>query len=144
MSFTESDLWSSVKTEGLTRIESGGTQTGISDIEYVLAPWHGWIEMKVAYVPARKNKPLRFRHPLQYDQLGWLIKHHKPGNYLRSWVLVGLASLRAVEWRGFLLVAPPQAVHILEGREKPYEDLIESGAVKLFVTAESVINWMKE
>ena len=47
----------------LTRIETS-TIDGVSDVEYVASPWHGWIELKTANWP-RCGKPFHFTRPLR-------------------------------------------------------------------------------
>lgn len=87
------------------------TQTGVSDVEYVLNGWHGWVELKVS-ATARDDSPLRLGHALTAEQCAWLLSHHVPMRHLRSWMLIGLGG-RSGGWRGFVLLPAPATPRFL-------------------------------
>jgi hypothetical protein len=102
-----------------TRVETGLTHGGVSDVEYVHRPWHGWIELKVARWP-RPGHAFRLQHPFSMAQLTWLSTHHRPATYLRSWLLVGFAGTR--RWTAFLLLPPVAAACLVDGgKAHPHE-----------------------
>lgn len=106
---TENQLWQALtrypcKGLELTRIETS-IRLGVSDIEYVGANAHGWVEMKVARQPSARilDRPVRLQHPLTTEQSVWLLGHDRPRIQLVSWLLIGLFD---VGWDAFLLVRP--------------------------------------
>lgn len=113
MRVTEAALWKYIKRDGMARVETGMTAAGVSDVEYVLGTWHGWVELK-AVLPPRVRKPYTLHTPFTVPQLQWLVRHHIPRQRLRSWLLLGVAG--AQTWRELVLLPPPQAVHLLNVR----------------------------
>ena len=118
---TESRLWEVLKASvarfpgRFTRIESG-TVDGISDVEYILPPWHGWIELKTLHWP-RKGRPFSLHCPFTLSQCSWLLDHHRPADNLRSWLLLGVVGPRT--WARFILIRAPLTTHLLEIRQGP-------------------------
>lgn len=120
MTRTEQDLWRVLRSAGdaagypsraLTRFEVI-TANGVSDVEYVLAPYHGWIELKVSPTQ-RDDSLLRTGAPFTADQCQWLVSHHAPSHYMRSWLLIGMYSQRA--WGDLILVPAPRTPRFMTG-----------------------------
>jgi hypothetical protein len=132
---TESRLWqvlrdaaAEVPGTSYTRVETGLTHEGVADVEYVHRPWHGWVELKIGRTWPKPGKPFTLRHPFSMAQLTWLIWHHAPHYYLRSWLLVGFAGHQ--RWSSFLLLPPPQSVSLVEGRiPVPHEYVLARSGV---------------
>lgn len=134
----------------LTRVETGLTALGVSDVEYVMgvAPtvvWHGWVELKVCTTQRDKSR-LAFGHEFTLQQALWLGSHHTPVCYLRSWLLVGFPG--PVHWREFLLFTAPSALRVVSfsSRAAPTlghlrklaEDPLRSGIFRCATAAEVV------
>lgn len=119
---TEEQLWSTLKRNmdghgvDMTRIETS-TVDGVSDVEYVTRPYHGWLELKVAPTNSRKGE-LRLSHQLTLEQYRWLLRHDNVTWHLRSWVLVGLGG--NARWRGFLLVPAMYAWPVCGESARPH------------------------
>lgn len=118
---TEQHLWHALRdavrvVEGarFTRFENA-LEVGVSDVEYVLRPWHGWVELKVS-ATVREASPLRFGHELTAEQCSWLLAHHYPRRYLRSWVLVGMYG-RGLGWKGFMLLPATSTTQFLRSTQ---------------------------
>lgn len=97
----------------LTRIETGTTALGVSDVEYVSDDWNGWVELKTS-ASWRLDATLRLRHPFDMQQLAWLASHHDVRRGLRSWLLIGVE--KGKRWEKFLLLPPAAAVKVVAGR----------------------------
>lgn len=131
---TESKLWqltkSTIERQGLkdtyrlTRVESGATKAGISDVEYVVPRWHGWVEYKVS--SSRASGKVILHHAFSLSQWEWLLHHHEPAMRMRSWVLIGFTGVRS--WREFMLVPAPAAGLLLHVREAPTFTKLENTA----------------
>lgn len=117
MKRTERQLWQTFYRALDRRLLRGGawrfevlTQTGVSDVEYVLCGWHGWIELKVS-TTRDEDAPLRFGSPFTVEQCTWLLAHHDPRRFLRSWLLIGFGA--GARWRQLLLVPAPDSILLL-------------------------------
>lgn len=151
---TESDLWDGLdemlfalqgtlpKRSVFTRIESGATSLGISDIEYVLPPWHGWIELKVCALPF-PGRPYSPRSVFTMQQAAWLLAHHQPENCLRSWLLLGV--VKDNRWNHFVLFPPPQALRLRDNAKSPlaYEMIGGLGGVIRVETLKDVVGQLQ-
>lgn len=127
---TESKLWKLLRQtvkaacpeHKYTRIETGGTVEGVSDIEYAAFPWRGWIELKTAIWP-RPGRPFRLQSAYTLAQCSWQVSHHDLASNLRSWVLIGIVGIRT--WRSFILIPAPLTTHLIQGRKNlPHERLL--------------------
>lgn len=115
---TERQLWDTLQRAlqragyagGATRFEVT-TAEGVSDVEYVLAGWHGWVELKVSPV-VRLTSLLRFGSPFTAGQCAWLLAHHNPRRHLRSWLLIGMYDGRGA-WAEFMLLPAPATPALL-------------------------------
>ncbi len=92
MKHTEATMWRAlakhvVAPDLFTRIEVT-TGLGISDVEYVAGKWHGWAEFK-ADSSVRETSKMQFGSPFTAQQYSWLLSHHNPAWFLRSWVVIG-------------------------------------------------------
>lgn len=146
MNVVEQKLWEKlrnaaqgVRGERFTRIETS-TVDGVSDVEYVTAQWHGWIELKVSHTPTLKP-PYVLGSTFTLDQSRWLLEHHRPHRGLRSWLLIGFASTRASRWREFLLLDARLAfrVIVLAGGDKEERGLSRCRHTRI----ESVLNTVR-
>lgn len=129
---TEQHLWHALRDATRTVVGARFTrferalEAGVSDVEYVLRPWHGWVELKVSGT-VRAESPLRFGHALTAEQASWLHAHHDPRWWLRSWVLVGLYGGGVTGWRGFLLLPAPASLQFLRTVQPSVLSLQEQG-----------------
>lgn len=121
MTGTETALWRALSKaqqprDLFTRIETGGTVGGVSDVEYVLraSGHHGWIELKT-FSTDDDTRAIRLHSPFTFPQASWLLAHHMPERKLISWLLLGRLGPRT--WRELILVPPDIAVtHLMSGR----------------------------
>lgn len=116
---TESKLWEALDSHApnestFTRIETI-TRLGVSDVEYALKPWHGWIELKTS--SSRRNGRLTLHSAFTLPQAQWLAVHHDPKHHMRSWLLIGFLGPRT--WREFMLLPPNAAIHLVHVRKAP-------------------------
>lgn len=140
---TETKLWKAIRCEGMTRIESGGTHEGIADVEYVLPPWHGWLELKITYWPRKPRDPFYLQSPYTLMQAIWLLKHQRPTEHLRSWLLLGVGDTTGSRWSAFILIPPKVALRLMEGRKPPgHMVLLKLPGVRLD-TRQSLIDYLK-
>ncbi len=124
---TERALWRTLSAasdprDQLTRIETGVTMTGVSDVEYVFRTTghHGWVELKT-FAIERDDRPFTLHSPFTFAQASWLLLHHMPEHKLVSWLLLGRLGPRT--WKEFILVPPDIAVtRLMEGRRRPTVD----------------------
>jgi hypothetical protein len=119
---TEQRLWKvlkrsadAVKKDSFTRIETA-TVDGVSDVEYVLYPWHGWVELKTVTWP-RQGKPFSLHTPFTLAQCTWLLNHDNVGLHMRSWLLIGVVGART--WKRFILVPANLSTFLLHVRKAP-------------------------
>ena len=118
---TEAALWRALRgartrRDLLTRVETGETASGVSDVEYVLrsSGHHGWIELKT-FSTDNETRALRLHSPFTFAQASWLLSHHIPERKLVSWLLLGRLGPRT--WRELILVPPDiAATHLMSGR----------------------------
>ena len=118
---TETALWRALRgarerRDLFTRVETGETASGVSDVEYVLraSGHHGWIELKT-FSTERDDRTIRLHSPFTFPQASWLLSHHMPERKLISWLLLGRLGPRT--WRELILVPPDIAVtHLMSGR----------------------------
>ncbi len=115
---TEAKLWAKLdaatKSRGLfTRIETS-TVAGVSDVEYVMEPWCGWVELKTCNHP-RPGKPYSPHSEFTLSQASWLLAHHNTRFYQSSWLLMGVIG--PLTWREYILLEPTQALMLLRGRK---------------------------
>lgn len=114
MADTEQGMWKALRDTAankagglvkLTRIETGDTALGVSDVEYINQTYCGWIENKVL-VTSRSTSTFMFNSPFTLQQFQWLVEHHRPKRNILSWLLVGKpkASQGWESW--FMLPAP--------------------------------------
>jgi hypothetical protein len=124
---TEKALWTrlqGVALETSSRTETGmhftriecSSALGVSDVEYVMLPRHGWIELKAA-TSKGDSKPLRLHEPFKATQAQWLISHHSPANNLHSFLLVGIMGQR--EWKEYLVLTARASLALLHRRLAP-------------------------
>lgn len=112
---TESTLWDDIKPVGeamgvhMTRMEVS-TALGVGDVEYVGKRCHGWIELKIA------GRKLTARTQSEYTlaQAQWLLAHHKPQYFLRSWLLCAHRGPQG--WEHFTLATPQASLALLSAR----------------------------
>ena len=127
MSGTESALWEHLLraagrkpaqafVKSLARIETGSTRGGVSDVEYVIDRWHGWVELKTASV-VREDSLLSLHCPFTLQQYQWLVTHHAPADRMRSWLLIGRMGPRT--WLEWFLLPPSASVQFLHVRKPP-------------------------
>lgn len=139
---TETKLWQTLHKAAdaahlYTRIETS-TAAGVADVEYVAAPWHGWIELKTCAV-LRETSRLTLESPYTLAQLGWLLKHHDPAHRLRSWLLVGFRGART--WREWWLLSPRASVALVHVRKAPsVREMRERKGIVYGATAQDVVN----
>lgn len=113
MSLTEAKLWQKLAAQVtlpdmLTRIETGETVVGVSDVEYVAGKWHGWIELKVAH-GLRETSLLDLQHPFSLGQYAWLAHHHRPAYFLFSWLVIGRIAKKEI-----LMIPAPLSIHLVQ------------------------------
>lgn len=137
LSLTESDLWRAIKGPGLTRVETGGTATGVSDVEYTGRRTAGWIELKVAKAP-RGDHPYRFGTAFTSQQATWLLTHDRPHLHQRSFLLVG--AYDRGRFNHFLLIrAAPAAALLMQGRPRVAGRVVrEWDGVAVYTAAQTV------
>lgn len=140
---TESRLWEVLQGAAreargrFTRIETAATSAGVADVEYVLLPWHGWIELKTC-APPRRGRPFNLHCPFTISQCSWLVSHHAPAHRLRSYVLIGVTGPRT--WSRFVLVSAPASTHLLATRKGlAHEKLLTAKGVWSATTLQGVI-----
>ena len=136
---TESKLWGVLKSAGkhdFTRIETS-IAAGVADVEYVRPNFHGWVELKTAHQP-RPGRPYALHCPLTVAQCTWLVRHHKPFQGLRSWVLLGILGTHT--WAKFILISAPLTTHILQSRKAPaHERLLKRKGIYELETIRDVM-----
>ena len=142
MNGTESRLWDKMKEhdavlKSLRRIESPITP-GASDVEYVGARQHGWIELKTAAQP-RKGRPYSLHCDFTVAQSEWLLAHDHPPTNLRSFLLIGILGPRT--WREFVLIDARNSIALIKGRDGvPHEELLKRKGVDVFVVMRQLID----
>lgn len=111
---TEKALWRALSNASqprdlFTRIETGATAPGVSDVEYVLRDTgqHGWVELKT-FATDRDDKSISLHAPFTFAQASWLLSHHMPEHRMYSWLLLGRLGPRT--WKELILVPPDIAV----------------------------------
>lgn len=136
---TESTLWDALapiaEREGvlMTRMEVS-TALGVGDVEYVARRQHGWLELKIA---GRKHRACT-QSEFTADQAKWLLAHHKPLCFLRSWLLVAHAGDN--RWERFTLCEPAAALCFLRAREgSSWDDVHQKVGARVILTLEGVI-----
>jgi len=120
---TEKALWRSLSKASeprdlLTRIETGETASGVSDIEYVFRHTgrHGWVELKT-FSTDRNDKPITLHTPFTFGQASWLLAHNIPEQKLFSYLLLGRLGPRT--WREMFLVPADIAVTKMMMKRRP-------------------------
>lgn len=88
-------------------------QSDAADMEYVLGMYHGWLVMRTA-MSDRDDTCVVFDQAFTVQQHDWLVRHHRPVSYLRSWLMICRRrhSVAANEW---LLVPAPSTVRFIQG-----------------------------
>lgn len=98
------------EVKSLTRVESAATRIGITDAEYVVGGWHGWLEFKVC-TTQRDTARMAFGHEFTWEQAQWLLDHHDPAVRLRSWLVIGHPG--AQQWREWWVLTAPSALRVV-------------------------------
>lgn len=128
---TEKALWRALSNASgprdlLTRVETGMTAGGVSDIEYVFRTTghHGWLELKT-FATDRDDRPISLHTPFTFAQASWLMAHHMPELKMYSWLLLGRLGPRT--WKELILVPPDiAAVKLMMGRRTASVDKLMS------------------
>lgn len=118
MSATEQGMWRALRdaadlrreVKSFARVESAATRTGITDAEYVVGGWHGWLEFKVC-TTQRDTARVAFGHEFTWAQAQWLLDHHDPAVHLRSWLIIGHPG--PARWREWWAVTAPSALRLV-------------------------------
>lgn len=81
----------------VTRIETS-TALGVSDVEYVIGTYHGWLELKRSTAKLSSSK-IALSTDYTTQQYQWLLAHHRPQNNLCSFLVIGrMFKAPVVEW----------------------------------------------
>lgn len=127
---TETKLWQSMRRANdkdlvhpvlLTRFENH-IALGVADVEYVSTVAHGWLELKVGWLPRYPRRRLMLQQELKVTQQLWLMNHNRPSLHLYSWLLVGIAHHSNPGWSCFLLIEPKLAA-LVAGQRVTWGDL---------------------
>lgn len=96
----------------MTRLELIN-QHDVADIDYVVGDFHGWLVLKAA-MSDRDETCVVFDSEFTIHQYSWLIRHHRPSVFLRSWLVVGRRRQSASinEW---LMVPAHASVRFIKG-----------------------------
>lgn len=121
-----------------TRIETGDTTIGVSDIEYVTPNFHGWLESKVL-ATSRETSTFMFKTPFKLEQFKWLVEHHNPKNYLCSGLLVGQPKSLAPGWLRWFLLPAPCTSRLLKVLRPTIGDVLQWPEVVVYATPLEVI-----
>lgn len=122
-----------------TRIETA-TQVGVSDVEYAIDRFCGWIELKTSSVRKETSK-LTLHSPFTTSQWRWLSRHHRPSANQRSWLLVGRLGPRT--WTEFLLLTPRPAFVLTQMRVAPLlQEVRELPGVYTFAHALDLLHFI--
>jgi hypothetical protein len=139
MNATEGKLWDDLQTLAkdagilMTRMEVT-TAVGVGDVEYVADRCHGWIELKIA----GRVHEAKTQSEYTLAQAQWLLSHHKPRVFLRSWLLCAHPGPNA--WWYFTLLEPQASLALLNHREpKTWKKLHALPGVQVLTTLEDVL-----
>ena len=129
-----------LNVRSLSRIETPSTQNGVSDVEYAINRYSGWIELKTSSIKRDESK-LTFHAPFTTAQYTWIRTHHLPSYYQRSWLLVGRMGVRT--WSEWLLIPPRPALLLTQMRVAPsLLHIREQRGVHSFLTAREVLSFL--
>lgn len=121
-----------------TRIETGDTALGVSDIEYVTPNFHGWVESKVL-MTSRDTSTFMFGTPYSSTQLLWLLEHHNPKRCLCSWLLVGKPKRLALGWDKWFLIPAPITSRLLSTHRPTIGEVVQWPEISVLSSPEEVI-----